>query len=181
MKKEDFEKILEQMNRSATETKPVDWEARKREWLQNLAGFYSQVEEYLADYKASGKLKVAMSKVSITEQYLGNYQADSMAISIAAETVTLMPIGTLLIGTKGRVDMTGPAGSVKFILTGENSNGIRISFSVVGKKQPAREPAQQPIAQEQLVWKIATPPPKVRFIELEQETFLSALTEVLNG
>jgi hypothetical protein len=181
MTKEEFETFLEQRGQATREAKLIDWESRKRDWLLRLGGFYSTIEGYLAHYKNSGKLKVDRSKVPLTEEHIGTYQADAMDISIGSDKVTLAPIGTLLIGARGRVDMTGPAGTVKFVLTGRHSNGIRISVPTAGENPPAREASPQPSTPEEFMWKIATPPPKIRFIELGAETFFSALTEVVNG
>jgi hypothetical protein len=181
MTKEEFEKVLEQKARVSAETPAIDWEAKKRDWLKELDSFYRTVEGYLAQFQNSGKVKLEKGKISLKEDHIGEYQADSMTIFLGSDKVALVPIGTLLIGARGRVDMTGPAGTVKFILTGEHSNGIKISTTIAGENRPAREAQPQPIAPEKFVWKIATPPPKVRFIELQPETFFSALTEVVNG
>jgi hypothetical protein len=181
MTKTEFEKVLDQKARVLKETRPIDWVAQKRDWIENLGRFYQTVEGYLAQFQESGKIKLEKSKVSLNEEHIGRYQADSMTIIIGADKVTLMPIGTLLIAAKGRVDMTGPAGTVKFILTGKNANSIGISISISGEAQPVRKTRPEPTMAEELVWKIATPPPKVRFIELQAETFFSALTEVVNG
>jgi len=172
MTKNEFGKFLEQKARATTETPPVDWEAQKRFWLEKLADFYSTVEQYLAEFRDSGKVKLKMARVSLNEEHIGQYQANSMAILFGSDKVILAPIGTLLLGARGRVDMIGPAGTVKFVLTGKNSNGSRISVTHTGKN---------PLSKEGYVWKIATFPPKVRFIELRPETFFSALMEVVNG
>jgi len=181
MTKEEFEKVLDQKARASTETPPINWEATKRDWLENLATFYSTVEGYLAQFQKSRKVRLEKANISLKEEQIGEYKANSMTIFLGSDKVTLVPIGTMLIGAKGRVDMTGPAGTVKFILTGKRSNGIRISMTISGEKRPAREALLQPVAPEKFVWKIATPPPKVRFIDLQPETFFSALTEVVNG
>jgi hypothetical protein len=104
-------------------------------------------------------------------------------LTIGADRVVLRPIGTLLFGVRGRVDMEGPNGTVKFILTGKRSNGIRISASAAPASGRAAAPApeSEPDASEEWVWKIATAPPKVRFIELTSEAFFDALMEVVNG
>jgi hypothetical protein len=104
-----------------------------------------------------------------------------MAIFLGSDKVILEPIGTLVIGARGRVDMIGPAGTAKFILTGKHANGTRISFGITGENKVAMQARIEPAAADELVWKLATPPPKVRFIELKPETFFSALTEVVNG
>jgi hypothetical protein len=181
MTKEEFEKVLDLKARASTEAPAIDWESKKRDWLEELDKFYSTVEGYLAQFQESGKIKLEKAKILLEEEHLGQYQADSMTILLGSDKVSLTPVGTLLIGAKGRVDMVGPAGTVKFILAGKQSDGIRISMTISGEKQPARETLPNPIAPEEFVWKIATPPPKVRFIELRPETFFSALAEVVNG
>ena len=181
MTKEEFKKVVEEKSRAAKEAPAIDWEATKREWLENLARFYALVDGYLAEFQTEGNVKVERSQVTITEEHLGQYQAESRSILIGHDKVNLVPIGTLLIGAKGRVDMVGPAGTAKFVLAGKHSNGIRISVTVRGEAKPAQEAPPQPAAPEEFVWKLATPPPKVRFIELQPETFFSALTEVVNG
>jgi hypothetical protein len=178
MNKEEFEKFLQQKTLEAKPSVEVNWEAKKATWLKRLAEFYSDVDKYLGEYVQSGKIKLETKSISLNEDYIGQYQADSKYISIGSSLVTLKPIGTLLIGAAGRVDMVGPAGAVKFILTGKDSDGMRISITYGGGK-PAAPPAK--IAPEDYVWKIATPPPRVRFIEVNLETFLNALTEVVNG
>jgi hypothetical protein len=118
----------------------------------------------------------------LSEEHIGSYDADSMTILIGSDKVKLVPIGTLIIAAKGRVDMTGPSGTVRFILTGKHSNGVRASFRVVGQGRPAqRASPPEPALPEEFVWKIATSPPRVQFIELTPETFFSALMEVVNG
>ena len=181
MTKDDFEKVLEQKARASIETPPIDWEAKKRDWLEKLDSFYLTVEGYLDQFQKSGKLKLEKVKILLEEDHIGEYQADSMTIFLGSDIVTLVPIGTLLIGAKGRVDMTGPAGTVKFILTGKHSNGFKISVTIPGENQLGRQLPSQMVVPEEFVWKIATPPPKIRFIELQPETFFSALTEVVNG
>jgi len=182
MTKEEFENFLEQKARPE-KAKPIDWESQKGEWLQNLRSFYSTIDGYLAPYRESGKLKVESSSVRLTEEHIGTYEAECRTVLVGSDKVTLVPVGTLLIGARGRVDMNGPLGTVKFIFTGKNSNGISISWKIQGEeKQPARkEPVTKEAVPEEFVWKIATPPPKVRFIELTPETFFSALTDVVNG
>ena len=182
MTKQQFEEFLEQKARETREAKPIDWESQKRDWLRNLAGFYSAIEGFLRPYQESGMLRLERSSVRLSEEHIGSYEAGSMTILIGSDKVEILPIGTLVIAARGRVDMTGPAGTVKFILTGKHSKGVKTSFRVVGEEPPAqRAPAPEPAAPEELVWKIATAPPRIQFIELNPETFFSALMEVTNG
>lgn len=173
VEKAAFKSFVEEKAREADELDHVDWEARKEEWLSRLNEFYSIIDGYLADFVKTGQMRIESSAAFLTEEHIGAYQAESRAIVLGKSRITLMPVGTLLIGARGRVDMTGPAGTVKFILTGKNSKGISIS---VGE-----EPKLAKNSEDSCAWKIATPPPNIRFAELTPENFFNALTESLNG
>jgi len=183
MTKQEFETFLEAKAIEAKTPNAIDWDARKQEWLDALQRFYDEVEIWLTDYLRSAKIGMERRDVTLEEENLGAYRAESRVLTIGANRVVLRPIGAQLVGARGRVDMEGPKGTVKFILTGKHSNGIRISVSVVPPEgsaaASAREP--QPESSEEWVWKIATPPPKVRFIELTPEAFFDALMEIVNG
>jgi hypothetical protein len=93
----------------------------------------------------------------------------------------MTPIGTLLIGAKGRVDVVGPAGRARLVLVNSIASGptIRVTVSIGGKPEPpTAEVEPKEITWE---WKIATSPPAIRYIELTQESLFRALMEVANG
>ena len=104
-----------------------------------------------------------------------------MILKIGRQEITLTPVGTLLLGTTGRVDVEGPAGRTRFLLV--NSQASRPTFKVtvsVGAKPepPAAEAAPKKI---RWAWKIATSAPTIRYIELTPESLFQALMEVANG
>jgi hypothetical protein len=176
MQTEQFEKFLNQKMQEAEGAASIDWGRRKRQWLRNLAEFYLMVHSFLAKYEKTGKIKIQTSPVSLTEEHIGTYEAVAKTIFVGAEKVHLQPVGTLLMGAHGRVDMDGPAGRVTFILTDEDPSGTEVSVSTNGKKlRRKRDSSGKP------AWKVATPPPRVHFIALTPETFFDALTEVANG
>jgi hypothetical protein len=180
MSKKQFEKFLEAKSQEDDPIKAIDWIAKKEEWLASLDALYREIEQWLSEYITSGKIKMERFPIALEEEYLGKYTAEKCLLVIGADRVMLRPIGTLLIGASGRVDMEGPKGTVKFIRTGKTSNGIRISVSVVSDNKPNDIPRQAQPREEQ-VWKIATPPPRVRFIELTSDSFYDALMTVVNG
>lgn len=182
MSKEEFDRFVEAKSQQPG-PKAIDWKNRKEEWLKALNCFYSQVEQWLSEYTKAGKIEVQECNIHLYEENLGEYIAGMRTIKIGPEVAILRPIGTLIIGARGRVDLEGPKGNIKFILTGKNSNGIRISIKVIepSNETPGSATAKEPEPEEEWVWKIATSPPKIQFIELDQDTFFDALTEVLNG
>ncbi len=182
MTKQEFAKFVEQKNSEETTSPAINWESQKLEWLKQLAKFYAQVENYLREYIKSDKIRIKKSSVSINEPHIGRYKAEARDIVLGSDNIQLCPVGTLLIAAKGRVDMVGPTGTVKFILTGKDANGVKTSFKInEGNRSRISPPAPLIEKSQDYVWKIATPPPRVRFVELNQESFFNALTEVANG
>lgn len=183
MTKEDFDKFLDAKSREASSKKAINWQDRKNEWLASLKAFYEKVDIWISDYTDSGKIEISQCVIHLQEEHLGEYKAEMRILKIGSENAVLRPVGTLLIGARGRVDLEGPKGNIKFILTGKNSNGIRISIKVTepGNETLGSATTKELEPEEEWVWKIATSPPKIQFIELDQDTFFDALTEVLNG
>jgi len=99
-------------NKSKLEENEIDWEERKNEWLNFVSQFYSSVESWLNPYKNKGKLSYKYEKTQPTEDCIGTYNVDVMIVDFAGQKLTLEPRGTLLIGTKGRIDMEGTRGRV---------------------------------------------------------------------
>lgn len=117
-------------NKSKLEENEIDWEERKNEWLNFVSQFYSSVESWLNPYKNKGKLSYKYEKTQPTEDCIGTYNVDVMIVDFAGQKLTLEPRGTLLIGTKGRIDMEGTRGRVQFILADKDSKGVKVRVSV---------------------------------------------------
>ncbi len=161
----------------------IDWNLRCREWLRHLDELYDQIQGFLKDYIDSGQIEFEPGEVELNEENIGPYIARRITLKIGRKKVNLIPVGTLLIGSKGRVDVIGPRGtSVPILLIDSKatkaSDMIRIQVSFGGKPPnvPRKEPGE--ITWE---WKMITRPPERRFIELNPETFFKMIMEVANG
>lgn len=175
MSKKDFEDFLDSHKESAVE-QPIDWDLQKQEWLDFIKQFYSCVSLWLEPYVKNEKIKLDYKKIELTEDYIGRYETQVMVIEFAKQQITLTPIGTLLIGTKGRIDMEGARGRVQFILADKDSKGIKISISIGG------EPKTEEVKIPEWTWKIVLREPrKISYEDLNEENFFNALMEVANG
>ena len=179
MTRQDFEDFI---NRQAAETaeQEIDWTQQRDEWLQYLGQFYETVERFVGEYVKVGKIQLTSHTKRIHEEYIGEYEAKSLELKIGSSTIRLDPVGTNLIAAKGRVDMIGSKGTVKFVLVPKDSAGPRITVRVYTENEK-RPPAESAQAVTEWAWKISTPPPNVRFVEIEEESFYAALMEVTNG
>ncbi len=116
----EFANFLKQKKEREAQGSHVDWERRKSIWLGKIDALYREVESWLAPYKTSENneklLETVTESIKIHEERLGTYPVPTMRIRISSEDVNLVPKGLVILGGLGRVDMTGPLGSVMIIL-----------------------------------------------------------------
>ena len=176
----DFSAFIEQQTAPPAAGREIDWEQKREEWLQYLGQFYAQVKEFMGEYVNQNKVRLRCGSKTLNEEFIGEYTVDTMTLDIGPNSVIFDPVGTNLIGAKGRVDMRGAKGTVKFVLVPEDTTAIGWQFRVVVGADPAPEPDPvEPV--DRWKWKIATPPPKVRCVELCRDSFQDAVMEVVNG
>jgi hypothetical protein len=179
MGKEEFEEYLAQQNDAVDETQRIDWNTRKTEWLRQLQKFYEQIEDYLANYKNKG-VSFEFENKGISEDPIGSYDARRMLVNIKGQEVEFDPVGTNLIGARGRVDMNGRRGTVRFVLVGKTSTRPSVRVSLADASKGSRTEIASKDSEIEWSWKIATPPPRIEYLELNQESFLDSLLEVIN-
>ena len=141
-------------------------------WKVKLEELYDLMRESLAESVAEGSVQITMDEMQLHEEQLGSYTVRSAKITVGRHVVTLTPIGTFLIGARGRLDMKGPFGLVRLVIVPPNAERIRVYIN--------QEPPELP-APETWVWKITTPPPRISYKDLTSDSFRSALMEVLGG
>lgn len=185
MGKKEFENFLKQEGEHK-EAPEFDPESRKKEFISYVNALFEQVENWLAPYVKEGKVQLQKGeKITLYEDLLGSYEIDQLIICIGNNTVSLRPVGTILIGTRGRVDLRGPVDKVKFILADKSAKAPKFEFHESQAEKGTRQVKEQPQVDYQkstaLVWKIATEPPNVQYTDLDQDIFLDKLIEVING
>lgn len=163
-----------------TEVK-INWEEVKEKWLKEIDNFYTQVQSWLKEYETKNLLKIDFEEVTKLEEHIGEYKARKMRINISNESVFFDPVGALIIGARGRIDMIGKCGRIKLLLVGKNSSSPRIivNMHMENKLQDSKNDADTKEELE-VCWKIATPPPGIKYIELNADSFSDALLEVIN-
>ena len=180
MSKKNFAEFISRQNPPIMEDeRPVDWTVQKNEWLQYLSDLYQMVESFLKEYVENKQIAIEYKNIELEEENIGRYTVKTLTLLFGANKITLTPIGTLLIGTKGRVDMTGPRGTVRLLLADKDSAGLKII--VRSGNAPLVEEVPKPINWE---WKIAVmnaPGRMISYQKLTQETFFDAIMDLSNG
>lgn len=137
----------------------------------------------MSSFIEEGKITIEFKDIELNEEHIGTYKTKSATILIGDHTIQLRPIGTTLIAAKGRLDMTGAYGKVKFIVVPESADKPQIK-SMIGTEYMsviASETINDGNEKSNWVWKIATSPPAIRYLPLDQESFMDAVMEVSNA
>ena len=168
------------VDQQIAKTKPsIDWTQRRDAWKKHLDEFYQLAEGFLQKYIDQNKIHITWSTKQINEEYIGIYEVAALEVQIGAIKVRFDPIGTRVLGAKGRVDIHGPHGTVKFVLVPKTASSPTIRV-IIRDSSSGTKDEPEPIVEE-WAWKRRTPPPNIKYIELEEESFLSAIMEVANA
>jgi hypothetical protein len=178
----DFDEFVRRQQAEASVAAAIDWNHERDEWLGHLRVLYAKTESLLKKYTSSGQIRLEYRSIRLNEENIGSYSAKQMVLKIGRQEVNLVPIGTLLIGFKGRVDVEGPAGKAQIALVDSKASStaslIHVSVGVGGKPPVAPKKPAEPV---EWAWRIVTRPPERRFIEITQETLFQTIMEVANG
>ncbi len=183
MNAEDFSKFVEDQQQTAEESN-VDWTKVRDAWLGELDSLHRRIVDYLRAYIDDGSISLRFTEVMLTEENIGRYLAKRMDIKIGRQLVYLEPIGTLLIGSKGRVDAVGSAGRAQLVLVNARARSaadliaVRVTVAGKGSATVAPRPAKQAIS---WTWKIVTNTSPKKFVDLEKKPFLAMLMEIANA
>lgn len=120
----------DKQQRSVEETRGIDWEGRRREWLDNLGHLYALVETVLAEPIVQGTAQISRRPRQITEDHLGTYDVEELILTVGDERVTFAPAARNVIGAAGRVDVRGERGEAMLVV----QPGPR--WSIVESKYP---------------------------------------------
>lgn len=185
MSKAQFDEFVNRQQAEKTQVASIDWNRQRDEWLTYLDVLYNQIESFLKTYLSAGTVQCEYREIQLIEENIGSYTAKQMILKFGAQEVIFKPIGTLLIGAKGRVDVFGPAGQARlFLLNRKATNArslVQVTVSVVGKGKRPPSPVKEPSAPIEWVWKIVASPPEMKFTDLTQDTFFEMILEVVNA
>jgi hypothetical protein len=179
----DFDEFVRRHQASVVaNVAPIDWNKQRDDWLAYLNKLYTDVEKFLSPYTDNRSIKLDVEAIKLTEPDIGTYETTKMIIRIADQTITLTPVGTLLIGSKGRVDVEGRAGRSRLLLLNKNAKGAHdlIRVTIVDPAKPELTPNLKGETIE-WAWKIVSPPPATTFIDFNRDTFFQLILEVTNG
>jgi len=158
--------ITSHQNRAAKASgQQVNWQARRVKWLETLVTLFETIQSELI-FAGVEPDHIQDTRHTITEESLGTYDAPGLMVQIGTGRVTFTPIGSVVIGGYGRVDVDGPRGSVKLIAVDAD---------------PYHDPADKtPLHQRTWTWQ-AYPDKARNGYVLDQEGLAKVLEQVLGN
>ena len=184
MSNSDFDAFVKRQQAKKHEEAAFDPRKQLEEWLGHLDALYKQATKFLETYVQNGSAQIEYREIELNEEFSGPYSAREMLLKIGSSTITFTPIGTMLIGMKGRVDVQGPLGSARLNLVNKDVSYARqlvqVAVTIAGQPRSAPQPAAA-TRKIEWAWKIATPPPEMRFIDLTKETFFNMVLSVADA
>jgi hypothetical protein len=162
-------------------TSEIDWAGMRDEWLKELASLHRQVVDFLREYTKSGSISYKFADIELTEEHIGKYLAKRMDIKIGRQLVSLVPVGTLLIGSRGRVDAVGSGGHGLILLVDKDARSAADLVKVtvgVGGTLPPLPPARKQVS---YAWKIVSGGAQKRFVDLDKDSFSALLMRIANA
>lgn len=142
-----------------------------------VEAFYNSVcNEWLKDYVVNNRIQIKRKPIEIHEELLGTYQIDAMDIIIGTYTIQLRPVGTILIGTSGRIDISYLSKRGMFVLVGKSVTGPRaiVIAKEDGEKMPKRK------SMDQAVWKFVDRSGNMKYINVNADTFQQIILDLIN-
>ena len=158
----------------------IDWAKRCADWLEELEELYARMEGFLKPYTQGGAIQIERTPIQLREDHLGNYEADKLTFKIGPDKIVAKPIGTLLIGATGRVDLSGPRKTLKIVLLAKGGPALATKTRHGGfAEESSRSMVRGDV--EEAGWYIETPPPESVVVVFGEDSFRDAIMEVAGG
>lgn len=117
--------------------KKIDWESRKKQWIKSVETLYNLVDNIIVKNFQEAGFNVATKKdkARLYEEYIGSYDINNYTIQADNIIIKFFPIGTIIIGALGRVNMLLPGDTIKLVLQNWNDwkivSGIGSSMKLI--------------------------------------------------
>lgn len=150
-------------------------------YRQRVEELYNLItDNWLRENVNAGLITINRQPVTIREERLGEYNIDSLIINIDRNKILLKPYGTILIGTRGRIDISCRMRNGMFILTGENVTSPRAHIVVTTNGEKPRKNKEAEKAGKE-VWKYVNRSGMMQYVSLDKKTFQQILMALMNG
>ena len=173
-----FTDFINKMDEEAKKDKNGFNPAERIDSYRNIVNsLYADIDAWLREGIEAGKIQTGTVPITITEELLGPYAIDEKWIQIGNARILFHPVGTILVGTNARVDMTYGTKDVMIVRTGENvvGPGDLIEIQVNGEAPKKRKTPGKS------VWKYVRDENRRSYVTLDKKHLEDLIIEVVNG
>ena len=174
---QEFSEFIRRKTAQAEEENAVDWDRRREQWLSELDSLFAKMVRHLKPYTNTNEIEIERTTTTLKEDYIGTYEVEMLTFKIGRDKVFATPIGTLLIGSRGRVDLSGPKSTLRIVLLDRDDPPINTATDRGDRVKKIGRPLALGEIKES-GWYIATEPPKSVFVSFCEDTFREALMDV---
>lgn len=128
-----LEKLLAKKQKQSSKGGTINWDERRDDYLAAVEKLYQEIESILGDAIDKKEVTVQRHPKQLTENYIGTYRADDLALVLGDEQVRFSPRGRNIVGATGRVDIVGERGETILIRQPDSS------WAFVRSRQPKLE------------------------------------------
>ncbi|WPL18298.1 hypothetical protein Thiowin_03366 [Thiorhodovibrio winogradskyi] len=139
----------------------LDREQRLNWWRSKVDALTTQMKQWLEPLITDETISVRQKSVRINEDRLGDYELPALEFCFGLSSLSVTPVGSVIIGALGRVDIAGPEGKAMLILTADDAESSP-SF----KQEHAR-------------WFISYPEQRLKLFELDESSFRQLIVDLL--
>ena len=104
--------------------KKIEWKKAKSEWKKNINILYENIRDWLSDAANNNLLEIQEKTIQLSEEHLGQYKVPCLTIKTSGDTVSINPVGRLIIGAQGRFDIGSVKGRVIFLYLSKEKGWI---------------------------------------------------------
>ncbi|VVT52232.1 hypothetical protein UYSO10_3936 [Kosakonia radicincitans] len=178
--------ITQQKQKQQEEEEAFIPEEQIKEYQLLVERFYKLVTDSISELIEDELIIVDRERIKISEEALGEYEIDSLLLLINSKKIKFVPAGTMLIGSKGRIDVFGPFGSEKYLLIRKGVSKprdlvqIRVRDASGKHEEPSKLHAKLTI--EDWEWKTLPSDSRwMNFNDVTSETIADLIMRMING
>lgn len=93
------------------EQEQLSWSTVKEDWLQQVQDFLEQIKSWLQPLVEKELIQFNENTLTLDEEHIGSYTINILEIVIGANRIKVEPVGRLIIGALGRIDISSNKGS----------------------------------------------------------------------
>ncbi|QAT40531.1 hypothetical protein [Clostridium sp. JN-9] len=106
--------------------KEFNAEEEKKKWINSVNEIVSNIKSWLDEPVKNKLVEVTDEEIEINEELLGKYKIKSLIIRSLWDTIYIRPIGRMILGAVGRIDILSTKGKYSILLTIDNGWIVKV-------------------------------------------------------